>query len=51
MFIDLPKEKFLPQIEAAVKEELKKADLPHNIKINIDRLEWLDTGIRVWIRN
>lgn len=51
MFYDIPKEKILEEITESVKKELEAAGKIAGLQIEVERLEWLATGIRVFTKD
>jgi len=49
MFIDIPSEKLLPELEKGIREQIEKVMLPEVGYLGVDRLEWTAEGLRVWM--
>jgi len=49
MFDDVPAEQILPELEKSLLENMKKLMANEKKKIVVERLEWTEKGIRVWI--
>jgi predicted amino acid-binding ACT domain protein len=51
MFLDIPKEQILLNVQEQVKENLEKASKELGQKIEVERLEWLITGLRIHLKD
>lgn len=49
MFIDIPSDKLIPEIQKSVEEQLKQAMIPEIQVIKIEKIDWTEKGLRVWI--
>lgn len=50
MFIDIPSDKLLPDIRKSVEEQLKHVMLPEMGYLKIEKIDWTEKGLRVWIQ-
>ena len=51
MFVDIPSDKILPDIEKGIIDNMKIMMQHEDKKVVIEKIEWTPEGIRVWIQD
>lgn len=50
MYVDISKDQLLPMMEKEIVKQMEKVMRTEVIKIVIDKIEWNENGLRVWIQ-
>ena len=51
MFVDIPSDKILPDLEESLKTNMKEMMVNEEKKVVIEKIEWTAEGIRLWIQD
>ena len=51
MHVDVPSEQLLPEMEKSIREMMSNIMVGEKKKVVIEKIEWTEKGLRVWIQN
>lgn len=49
MFIDIPSDKLLPELEKGIRDQMEKVLTSETGYVGVDKVEWTAKGLRVWM--